>query len=352
MKASLFKIFVCFFFCSPLWLTAQTTGDWQGLSENGEPVNLKEIVYKDKSCFRLDGKNEAVALHKEGKYRNFRIDLDMAGSVMSGVGFHVKNEQNYQFIYFRPGYGNTHEAIQYVPVYNGGLSWVLYHHPDYEAKTNISQLTWFHVAIEVRQKKMKVFVNHKTEPEMSISLIDTDVAEGGILLRSMFGESYFSDVRISELPQPMTDWEISEQLPRDVSYDYSHIKKIKSWRKINMETDEMVNLKRYFEFPNGTVFARRNLNSSEDKSQILYFDFTGKLKIVLNGKEVFNYAKYKLDRLNPYGNGIIVDLKKGDNELLFIIEGDAFFFGKGFYSMGRFQHQNWGFTALLEKKIR
>lgn len=334
-------------------LKAQNTlKDWQAFSENNEPVTLTEQTYKEKTCVKLDGKKEAIVINKNKNYQDFRIEFDVAAKVMAGIGFHVKNEQNYQFLYFRPGYGGTQEAIQYIPIYNGGLSWVLYHYPIHEAKTDIAAMEWFHAAIEVRNKIMRVFVNNKKEADMTLTLLDTDTDNGNILLRSMFGEAYFANLYIQELPKSLTDWSISEQLPRDKTYEYADVKKIKTWNRINQKNDEMVNLKRYFEYPNGTVFAKRTVAAEADKPQLLYFDFTGKLQIFLNGKEVFNYAKYKLDRLNSYENCIVLDMKKGDNELTFIIEGDAFVFGKGFNSMGRFQHQNWGFIASLAEKNR
>ncbi|WP_337042640.1 family 16 glycoside hydrolase [Emticicia sp. 17c] len=326
--------------------------DWQALSENNEPATVTEQTYKDKTCIKLDGKKEAVLINKARTYDNFRIDFDIAARVMAGVGFHTKNEQNYQFLYFRPGYGGTQEAIQYIPIYNGGLSWVMYHYPIYEAKTDIASMEWFHATIEVRNKILKVYVNYKKEPDMTLTLLDTDTEKGNILLRSMFGEAYFANVQIQEIPKAMTDWAVSEQLPRDKSYEYADMKKVKNWTKINQKNDEMVNLKRYFEYPDGTVFAKRTIVADTDKSHLLYFDFTGKLQVYLNGKQIFNYTKYKLDRLDPQTNCTVLDLKRGENELVFVVEGDAFFFGKGFNSMGRFQHQNWGFIASLAEKMR
>lgn len=350
---SIKSLVITFFIGFSYNLSAQTAfKDWQGFSENNTPVTLTEQTYKDKTCVKLDGKNEAVIIKKDKKYENFRIDLDIASRVMGGIGFHVKNEQNYQFLYFRPGYGGTQEAIQYIPIYNGGLSWVMYHYPIYEAKADLAQLEWFHATIEVRSRIMKVYVNYKKEPDLIVSLLDTDTDNGSILLRSMFGESYFANVNIQELPKILYDWSVSEQLPRDKTYEYSDLKKLKTWAKINNRRDEIVNLKRYYEYPNGTIFARRSIISDTDIAQLLYFDFAGKLKVILNGKEVFNYAKFKLDRLDMFQNCTVLDLKKGENELVFIIEGDASVFGEGFNSMGRKQHQNWGFVAGMADKMR
>ena len=84
---------------------------------------------------------------------------------------------------------------------------------------------------------------------------------------------------------------------------------------------------------------------------MLNIDFVGKMQIFLNGKEIFNYDKFKLDRIEEGTNRIRMNLKKGENELVFITEGDGFLFanGKGYNSLGRLQHQNWGFIASIGK---
>lgn len=67
-------------------------------------------------------------------------------------------------------------------------------------------------------------------------------------------------------------------------------------------------------------------------------------------KELFYYEKYKLDRIFSGTERVLLHLKKGDNELMFVSEGDAMIFGKGYNAMGRAQHQNWGFIAELGQR--
>lgn len=323
---------------------------WFAYSENNESTSVIDTIYKNKLSIKLDSKQQSIVWKKNVDYRNFTLDLDIAGAVMSGIGFRVADHQNYQFIYFRPGYGGTKEAIQYIPIYNGALSWVLYNYPKYETTAAIKSLEWFHATIKVNEDNLKVFVNNSSDPELDITLLPTEVNSGSILLRSLFGESYFSNITINELPEPLTEWEISEQLPRNSSYNYEQINKIKTWRKINNPKSNYVNLCRYFEHPTGVVLAKRNINSKKAQKKILHFDYIGKLQIILNGKEVFNYAKYKLERVFEDTYRLVLDLKKGKNELVFITEGDTFFFGEGFNAMGRKQHQNWGFIAHLTNK--
>ena len=321
--------------------------DWSVFSENDERAILKDTVFQGKQSIKLDGKKSAIAIKKGPRYRNFRISCDIAGRVMSGIGFRSKDHQNYHFLYFRPGYGGTKEAIQYIPVYNGSLSWVLYNYPTYEKTADLQVLQWFHMTLEVRGPIMKVFVNNSAEPQMEINLIESGFDEGDILLRTLFGESYFANISINDLPELLSEWQLSEQFPRKETLELDPNTKSNKWMTIKPDGANIVNISRYVENPTGAVIAKHALPSETEKDMILYFDFIGKLKIFMNGKQLFYYEKLKLDRIFSYAESIPLHLNKGENELVFVLEGDAFVFGKGFNAMGRVQHQNWGFIAEL-----
>jgi hypothetical protein len=99
------------------------------------------------------------------------------------------------------------------------------------------------------------------------------------------------------------------------------------------------------------IHARHIIHSDMDEVKILNFDFVGSLHIFLNGKEVFTYDKCKLDRIEEGTNRIKINLNKGDNELIFLTGGDSYIFGNGvgYNSLGRLQHQNWGFITSIGK---
>ncbi len=341
-------IFFSLISSSPVFSQTFNKSEWTVLSEDDKAVDMTDTVFLGKPCFKLDSKNAAIAWKKAANMENFRIDLDISGAVMSGIGFHVANEQNYQFLYFRPGYGGTVEAIQYIPIYNGALSWVFY--GGYQNSADIKRLEWFHATIEVRGNNLKVFTNYNKKPDMDIAMLKTGTKSGSILLRTLFGDSYFANIMIRELPVYITNWEISERLSANPDYDYSQVKKVNKWTKIGEEGDNYVNLCRYFENPQGEVIAKHNIYAETEEAKLLQFDFTGTMKIWLNGKEIFHYDKYKLDRVEDGTNSVLLSLKKGDNELDFLTEGDGFIFGKGFKTMGRLQHQNWGFIASIITK--
>jgi hypothetical protein len=319
--------------------------EWTPISEVGATVPATDTVFQGKQCVKLDGHAVAAIWNKKADLKNFRLELDIAGTIMPGVGFHAGDEQNYQFLYFRPGYGGTIEAIQYIPIYNGALSWVFY--GAYQATADIHSAQWFHAALEVRGDNLKVFVNGKKDPDMNIRMQRTETERGSIMLRTMFGEAYFANLSFRPLPEAITDWEISGPMPADGEYGYEQVKKVAHWRNINEPGDEYVNLSRYFKKLEGTVIARHIVAADSAFNKVLFFDFTGTLRVLLNGKEVYKYDKYKLDRVDADGYRILLPLQKGKNELVFITRGDDFIFGKGYNSFGRLQHQNWGFIASM-----
>src|ERR1700687_204519 len=76
--------------------------EWKVLSDENKTIELTDTVFLGNSCVTLDGNIKSAIWNKSANLKNFRMELDVAGAVMSGVGFHVSNDQNYQFIYFRP----------------------------------------------------------------------------------------------------------------------------------------------------------------------------------------------------------------------------------------------------------
>jgi hypothetical protein len=182
---------------------------------------------------------------------------------------------------------------------------------------------------------------------MDIRMLHTEADRGSVLLRTMFDEAYFANLTYYKASEAITGWEISDQLPADVAYGEEQVRNVKQWKAINEPGDEYVNLSRYFKRPEGVVIARHGIHADSAGNRYLYFDFTGTMRVLLNGKEVYAYDKYKLNVVEANTYCIRLPLQKGNNDLVFITKGDDFIFGKGYNSLGRLQHQNWGFTASI-----
>lgn len=85
-------------------------------------------------CLHLPGGN--VAWLKDSSFSNFRLEMDMAGIYMPGLSFRGFDKRNYEHLYLRVLSNNQQDALQYLPVFNGGFSWQLYNYPDHEAKVS------------------------------------------------------------------------------------------------------------------------------------------------------------------------------------------------------------------------
>ncbi|GMN08361.1 hypothetical protein MTsPCn5_37500 [Croceitalea sp. MTPC5] len=340
-------------------------GSYTVYSEDNEKVVVGDTLFKGKQAIKLDGYARSIALLNDLKTKNFRVEMDIAGKIMPGLGFHAKDGLNYQFIYFRPQMGNTREAIQYIPIYNGALSWVFYNYPVYETTADVQSLEWFHAAFEVRGKNLKVFVNDEPEPKMDLSILDNPINGEKLLLRSLFGPSYFANITYQPLLETkikvsppsekgfLTNWEISRQFNRDtIVGHFDNILDLANtqnhWKTINTSPDSYVNFSPYFEYPQGVLVAKTTMEAEHESVKNLHFDFVGRVKIILNGNAVFDYKKIKFERVFDGTFSIGLPLKKGKNELVVIAEGDAAFFGKGFKYLNRQQHTNWGFIARIE----
>ena len=230
---------------------------------------------------------------------------------------------------------------------------------------------WFRAKIEVRGQKLKVFVGEKPNSTARSSVGQKHILLPaasclkvclGPLILQIYRLNPFLNKEIQRMKsrkpnatteyQKLKDWSISKQYPRNTEHTFPTVldkaKDSDSWKVIKESEHDHINLSKYFSFPNGIVVARKEISYESTQNTRLFFDFVGKLQILLNGNIVFNYENYRFERLKDDTFSIFVEMKKGPNELIFISEGDASIFGEGFNSVGRLQHQNWGFMAKIE----
>ncbi|MEJ2195915.1 MAG: hypothetical protein P8X73_13790 [Ignavibacteriaceae bacterium] len=103
---------------------------WEIENSNNEPQEINLTTLYGKSCLRLAVGHKAWL--KDSTFSNFRLEMDIAGVVMPGLGFRAKDKRNYEYLYLRVMSNNREDALQYIPVFNEGFSWQLYNYPDYE----------------------------------------------------------------------------------------------------------------------------------------------------------------------------------------------------------------------------
>ena len=327
-------------------------------------ISLDTTIYKGKRSLKL--KDNEIALLKNIEFGNFKIDMDMAGTGMAGIGFRSSDLFNYEFIYFRAEESDTGNSIQYVPFYNGSTGWQLYPTSEYQKNADFTMKKWFHVTLEVKGNKLKLTINNSPDHYMEVSLLQTDLTKGAILLKSEFTPFYYSNLEIEKLEDYKTvamketnnnsflnKWLVSEQFELNEPWLFwstgSFVQSLKGWQSIQSDRNGLVNLSKYFEYPKDVVAVKTNIKSETKSTKKFLFDYTHCMVIILNSEVVF-YGKEmdKYGRVYIEEQAIDLELKNGENELILIIEGDAGLYGDGVLYLGRKQAANWGFIAKLD----
>ena len=103
---------------------------WEIVNEEVAPQDIKLTSLYGKECLHLPAKHTAYL--KNNIPDDFKLEMDIAGVVMPGLGFRSTDKRNYEYIYLRIMSSNKGDALQYFPVYNGSFSWQLYNYPDFE----------------------------------------------------------------------------------------------------------------------------------------------------------------------------------------------------------------------------
>jgi hypothetical protein len=380
----------------------------------------------ERECLKLPGRH--IAYLKDSSLLNFRMEMDIAGIAMPGFGFRGKDADNYEYIYLRVLCDNQGDALQYLPVYNGGFGWQLYNYPLYEKKasypkrflfsvpgkipSNVSSeeinkqvkeylrsggvalsdaivimptsdsswkvidqknltlhylcqgedslcilngLEWIHVKLEVIGKKALLFVEDMDIPAMAIDCLRGEEVPGLISLRNVGVDSYYANInieRIEDLPDYakaeqgacapvyLADWELSGKFRRNdetLEEQVDSVCQVDEWRPIHAEFDGLINMSKYFDVTDGTAILKTYIESPEEEEVELLFDYSEHLAISLNSEIIFSESlrlNNNEGRVMDEEEKITLQLKKGKNELLFILTSDAY-------------KQNWGMIAKI-----
>ncbi|PTS97432.1 hypothetical protein DBR11_17150 [Pedobacter sp. HMWF019] len=139
------------------------------------------------------GPGGGMIMIKYPTFENGEIQFEVKGQDVYqksfvGFAFHIKNEKNYEAIYFRPfNFRTTDElrkkhAVQYVSLPNYDWEVLRDHHPlEYEQPIgeNLDPNDWFKVRIKVEGGKISVFTNDQTRPCLEVTSLG-DLKSGKI----------------------------------------------------------------------------------------------------------------------------------------------------------------------------
>lgn len=280
-----------------------------------------------------------IHLKKEQAFPSVFFRLDEAG----------KNGEEW---YIRPHQSGNPDANQVAPLVNGISPWQLYFGEKYSFAYHYNFDDWTHVKLVINGNRAQVFLDYSDEPNLSWNLFsnrkDGDITFSGgsssgfhianikIDFKKPIIEN-FSPKERKPIEGVIDSWKISDKFEENRLDDIANLKRLISERTWNHNAtiDEGVaaniskQMVRYDE--NGkanTVFAKIVIHSDSKQTKYFKFGYSDRVVALLNGNPIYRGTNRWRTRdyryLGTIGlfDGIYLNLKKGNNELLMAVSED------------------------------
>lgn len=305
---------------------------------------------------------------KEVTFTDGVIEVDMAMDgrrSFPGVIFRMQSPQDCEYFYLRPHRTGTPVAVQYTPMFKGLDAWQLYHGPGFTAPAEIPHNRWVHLRLEIKGTQARAFLDDAPQPVLVIEDLKRG-AEGGTLglIGPPNGSIHFSNFRFhadSSLvfpasPKPalleglLTRWQLSQPfVANTINFELAPEEQSLpelQWEDVEGEASGLVNISRWVPRTGQlteVVLARTTIDSQAPRRMRLDFGYSDTISVFLNGKLLFTGdSSFLLRDAQFYGavglyDSIVLDLRKGPNELLFMVAEN---FG------------GWGYIARLRPPVR
>lgn len=296
-------------------------------------------------------------------FHNGIIEFDIAfpqGRGFPGVNFRIQDEQNYEEFYMRPHQSGNPDANQYTPIFNGLAGWQLYYGEGHAAPIKYKYDAWNHVKLVISGTVGEVYIDNMDKPLFQIYELKHGDVRGPITLKGN-AKSHFANFSYTLMDNPKLNLPVREipKLEENVIGIYQvsnvvddaailgktwlNVDKIPGvkWTGINPEFTGTINIARVAQRAENknTALVKIILSSDADQIKRMDFGFSDKVQVYVQGKliyggnNVFRTRDYRYLGTIGYFDTIYLDLKKGDNEIVFAVtEG----FG------------GWGIKAKLE----
>lgn len=201
-------------------LTVVSLESIDGLDARGVLIN--PVTHRGKKGIQvvetIMGASDSVVVLPYEKFRNGKIDVELAGQVRAdappnmrgfvGVAFRLRDGDvlKYECFYLRPTNGRADDqlrrnhATQYVS--HPEFTWrrLRTEHPGvYESYTDLVPGEWTRVSIVVKDRRAELFVNGSDQPTLIVRDLKGDVDYGSIALWIGDGtEAYFRNLHIRD----------------------------------------------------------------------------------------------------------------------------------------------------------
>ncbi len=317
--------------------------------ERWDLANARVVDYLERKALM------GTAFLKNADFEDGVIECDIAMKAgvraYPGILFRIQSPEDYERVYLRPHRSPLYDdAVQYVAAFHGVDSWQFYNGPGLTARAVIPTERWVHVKIEVLGTQARIFLDNAPQPVLVIGDLKRGKSRGGLgLTTAADGASYFSNFafrqdssmqfppvpKIHQPPGCVLDWEISQPFKkRLLDFDrYPDLKTlgVNGWTKVAAQPDGVLDIARTYGRlgiePDG-ILARTVIQADKEGPKKFWLGYSDEASIFLNGRLVFyGNSAYRYRDTSFLGivglyDAVSLPLKKGPNEVLFMI-GEA-----------------------------
>jgi hypothetical protein len=314
-----------------------------------ENAEATQETYMGKPCIWI---KKGAIISKDVDLRDGVIEFDMnfpGGRGFPGVGFHVVDMSNFEQFYVRPHQAGNPDATQYTPVFNNLAGWQLYHGAGYSEATPLQPDQWHHIKIDMHGFEAEIYFDDMSKPLIKVTELKHGWKGGNIALITGNLPTRFANVQYTikqgSAPTPktipangadglITRYQLSQQLNRNFFEEKLRLSpEIKSklkWTTQSTESSGTINLAKFTQL-NDTGYAmvaRVVIRSEEDQVKGIAFGFSDFVTVYLNDQAIYigadNYRSRDYRYLGTIGffDMLMLPLKKGDNELWFVVSED------------------------------
>jgi hypothetical protein len=314
-----------------------------------EGAQISQETYQGKECILLKSGN---LISKDIDFRDGVIEVDVSlpqRRGFPGIAFRVMDQQNFESFYMRPHQSGNPDANQYTPIFNGLAGWQLYYGEGYSKPFNYKFDQWHHIKIDVHGITAEIYIDDMQTPLIKITELKHGWKSGNLGLSSGNLQVRFANLQYtpkqgtapSPIPVPangtggmITRYQLSNQLNRAVFDNMmqltADLKSKLKWTTQSSESTGAVNLAKFTQPKDtgNTMIARVVINSNKEQVKPISIGFSDFVMVYLNdkllyfGKDAYMSRDYRFLGTIGFYDMLFLPLKKGDNELWFVVSED------------------------------
>lgn len=316
---------------------------------NMENAETSMETFNGKECILV--KTGAI-ITKNIDLRDGTIEFDMSFPQQRGfpgIGFRVLGMDNFEHFYVRPHQSGNPDATQYTPVFYGMAGWQLYHGEGYSKAIPFKFDQWHHIKIDMHGIEAEIYIDNMQTPFIKVTELKHGWKSGNIAfipgnLPTRFANLQYSSRQVNEpspIPVPangtgglITQYQVSNQVNSTLFQDQLQltpdIKSKLKFTKQPTESSGTINLAKFMQ-ANDTgrvIVAKIVVQSETDQVKELSFGFSDYVRVYLNdkalygGKDNFLSRDYRYLGTIGFFDKLFLPLKKGANELWFVVAED------------------------------